>query len=209
MLRRSPSASTSAPVERKEKVRQCDGPNCEATFVPRTSMHSVCSPRCEIAKRKANEKAAKDRAKAERAADRAALEAMKRLPKLHAEARYWFNRWIRLRDAEKPCISCGAPPPDLTGFHSGRDCGHFRSVGQAGHLRYTEDNAAGQCVHCNQHLAGNYTGFRFGQIERIGLERVDALERDNRPNKWKREQVRAIRDHYKAACRELEKARGA
>lgn len=194
-------------MAKEPKQRKCAGPNCEATFTPRTSMHCVCSPRCEQAKRKADQKAAKERKKTERAADRAALEAMKTLPKLHKEARFWFNRWIRLRDADKPCISCGAPPPDLSSFHAGRDCGHFRSVGQAGHLRYTEANAAGQCVHCNQYLAGNYPAFRKGQIAIYGVEAVEALENDNRPEKWTRAQVRGIRDDYKQRCKELERAK--
>lgn len=144
-------------------------------------------------------------ARAEKAKDRQTLEAMKTLPMLHKEARFWFNRFIRLRDAGKPCVSCGAPPPNLATLHAGRDCGHFRSVGSAGHLRYTEDNAAAQCVHCNQHLAGNYLGFRNGQLERIGLARVEALETDNRPEKWQRDQVRGIRDTYKTKCKELQK----
>lgn len=162
----------------------------------------------QVNKEKLAAKAARKRAldaKAQRAKDRRAKEEAKTLPMLHKEARLWFNRWIRLRDADKPCISCGKPPPDLSGLHAGRDCGHFRSVGSAGHLRYTEDNAAGQCVHCNQYLAGNYAGFRKGQIERIGLARVEELENDNRPEKWQRDQVRGIRDEYKRRCKALEK----
>lgn len=171
-------------------------------------LHDECiGPWYEANKDKLARKVARKKAidaKAERAKDRATKEADKRLPTLHKEARFWFNKWIRLRDSDRPCISCGKPPPDLSGLHAGRDCGHFRSVGSAGHLRYTEANAAGQCVHCNQYMAGNYTGFRKGQIERIGVEQVEALENDNRPNKWQREQVRAIRDTYKAKCKQLE-----
>lgn len=172
-------------------------------------LHDDCvTPWYEANREKLAKKAERKKqlaAKAERAKDRQTKEEAKTLPMLHKEARFWFNRWIRLRDADEPCISCGKPPPDMSGLHAGRDCGHFRSVGSAGHLRYTEDNAAGQCVHCNQYLAGNYTGFRKGQIERIGEARVMELENDNRPEKWQRDQVRGIRDTYKAKCKQLEK----
>lgn len=180
---------------------------------PGKVLHDDCiSPWYEANREKLARKAAKKRetdARAERAKDRQTLEAMKRLPTLHKEARFWFNRWVRMRDAGKPCISCGKPPPDLSGLHAGRDCGHFRSVGSAGHLRYTETNAAAQCVHCNQYLAGNYTGYRKGLIQRIGVEAVEALENDNRPEKWQRDQVRATRDEYRQRCRALEQERKA
>jgi hypothetical protein len=196
LLRRAPAASTTSKVPKEGACAWCDKP-----FLKLLPMQNVCGPVCAGRKAKADRLA---KVKAERAKDREQREAAKTLPKLHAEARYWFNRWIRLRDADQPCISCGKPPPDGSVFQGGRDCGHFRSVGQAGHLRYTPDNAAAQCVHCNQYLAGNYTGFRKGQLVRIGLERVEALENDNRPDKWMRDVVRGIRDDFKARCKALE-----
>ena len=195
LLRKTPMARASVETAWRECAQ------CSRVFQRQRPMQAVCGPVCAGRKVRAD-KAAKD--KANREMDKAQREAMKTLPMLHAEARYWFNRWVRLRDADKPCVSCGKPPPDGSVFQGGRDCGHFRSVGQAGHLRYTPDNAAAQCVHCNQYLAGNYTGFRKGQIERIGIERVDALENDNRPNQWKKDVVRAIRDEFKALCKALE-----
>lgn len=178
---------------------------CGRPFEPFRTTQSICGPVCAGKFAKGLGKDRKVKAKAERAKDRATREASKTLPTLHKEARFWFNRWIRLRDAKQPCISCGAPPPDLSGLHAGRDAGHYRSVGSAGHLRYTESNVAAQCVHCNQFLAGNPVGYRKGLIERRGLEAVEALENNNQPEKWQRAQVRGIRDDYKARCRELEK----
>lgn len=132
------------------------------------------------------------------------LEALKTVPKLKKEAQTAFNAWVRSRDALLPCISCGAPPPDLSGLHAGRDCGHYRSTGAADHLRYSPDNAAGQCVSCNQHKAGNVVMYRLGLIARIGPARVEALENDNTPVKWTREGLRAIRDEYRARARGLQ-----
>lgn len=129
-----------------------------------------------------------------------------RLEDLHKEAQAAFNRWIRARDADKPCISCGAPPPDLSGLHAGRDAGHWRSVGAAKHLRYNEDNVNGQCVSCNQYKAGNAVAYRAGLVARIGEERVQALENDNRVHKWTREEVLQIRDTYRQKLKEMKKS---
>lgn len=141
--------------------------------------------------------------RAEKRQDRAAREAMKRLPDLKREAQTAFNAWIRLRDAHQPCISCGAPPPDLSGLHAGRDAGHYRSVGSAPQLRYHPDNVHGQCVKCNQWGAGKAVEYRAGLIARIGLARVEALECDNAPRKWTHDELRAIRDEYRAKVKEL------
>ena len=116
-----------------------------------------------------------------------------------------FNEWIRARDAAEPCISCGAPPPDLSGLHAGRDAGHYRSVGAASHLRFHPDNVHAQCVHCNQFLAGNATEYRARLLAKIGPERLAALECSNTPRKWDHEQLRAIREEAKRRMKEVAK----
>lgn len=141
--------------------------------------------------------------RAEKRQDRATREAMKRLPDLKREAQTAFNAWIRLRDAGQPCISCGAPPPDLSGLHAGRDAGHYRSVGSAPQLRYHSDNVHGQCVACNQWGAGKAVEYRTGLIARIGLARVEALECTNEPRKWTHDELRGIRDDYRAKTKAL------
>ena len=42
-------------------------------------------------------------------------------------------------------------------------------------------------------------------IERIGLPRVEALEADYSVKKWEKDEVRAIRDEYRAKARELKR----
>ena len=81
-----------------------------------------------------------------------------------------FNRFIRMRDAKKGCISCGA---NLNGKY---DAGHFYSVGAYPNLRYNEDNVHGQCVKCNMYLHGNLANYRNGLIARIGSERFRVLD---------------------------------
>lgn len=166
-------------------------------------MQKACGPDCARAFiDKANARKAATLAADERRQTRAQLEAIKTIPALKKEAQAAFNRWIRQRDAAQPCISCGAPPPDLSGLHAGRDAGHYRSTGSADHLRFNEDNCHAQCVKCNQWGAGMAVDYRIGLVARIGLERVEALESDNRSLKWSHDGLRYLRAHYRALLRQ-------
>jgi hypothetical protein len=40
-------------------------------------------------------------------------------------------------------------------------------------------------------------------VARIGEERVEALESDNTPHKWTHDELRAIRDTYRAKLKEV------
>jgi len=73
-----------------------------------------------------------------------------------------FNTYIRMRDKDKPCISCDRP------LSSKYDAGHFWSSGSYPNLRFHEDNVHGQCVHCNRDLHGNLLNYRTRLIDRIG-----------------------------------------
>ena len=85
------------------------------------------------------------------------------------------------------------------------DAGHYRSTGAASHLRFKEDNCHAQSKHDNQYKSGNAVEYRIRLIERIGLERVEALESDNQPKKWERDELIAIKAKYKAKLKELQK----
>ena len=180
------------------KAKTCA--HCETRFTPARPMQAVCSPACARRKVEADKKAEKAQTKTRK-------EAIKTIPQLKAEAQVEFNKFIRARDSVQPCISCGAPPPDLGGLHAGRDAGHYRSVGSASHLRYDERNVHAQCVHCNQWKAGNAVDYRLGLIARIGVAAVESLEADNTPVKWDRDTLRQIKTIYRAKLRALQKER--
>lgn len=93
------------------------------------------------------------------------------------EAQVAFNRYIRIRDENKPCISCGSEPMDNK-VGGVRDCGHYLSRGAhpEARFRFGLDNTASQCVRCNRYLSGNVANFRHGLINRWGVERVEAME---------------------------------
>ena len=187
------SGFTQSPVE----PRPCTGPDCVRTFIPFRPMQTVCGPVC--ARRKVE--AAK---KQERAQDRAKREAMKTIPELIAEAQTVFNEFIRLRDRHKGCFVCGRafPVGQLGGDF---DAGHIRSRGAAGHLRFNEDNCHGECKPCNSSTGAKPHQIEAGAILRIGQARYDALKNDNTPHKWTHDELRAIRDQYKAKAKVLKR----
>lgn len=127
---------------------------------------------------------------------------MKRLPELIAEAQAAFNAFIRARDAGLPCICCGQPFEPMKPGGS-VDAGHFRSRSSAGHLRFNEDNCFAQRKNCNRPGGTTYGAFRAGVVARIGEARVAALENDNAPHKWTREELIAIRNCYRNKLKAL------
>lgn len=175
-------------------------PHCKGKLEQGQRIHAECitpwaDAQAEKAKR-AEAKKARAAAKVERASIRARKEAIKTIPVLIKEAQVAFNAYIRARDADKPCICCGLPlsAGDVGGSF---DCGHYRSVGSAQHLRYDERNAHGQRKQCNRWGAGRAVDYRIGLVARIGLEAVEDLESDNSTKKWTREELIAIRDEYR------------
>ena len=148
------------------------------------------------------EKLARAAAKVERAETRRRKEAIKTIPDLIKEAQHAFNAYIRARDAAQPCICCGHPlgDGDVGGAY---DAGHYRSTGSASHLRFDPDNCHAQRKQCNRYGAGRAVDYRIGLIARIGSDRVAALETSNSPHKWTREELIAIRDHYKKLLKEI------
>jgi hypothetical protein len=183
------------------KPKTCS--QCPREFYPRSSMHDVCSQRCAM--KKINASKAKERAET-----KARLRALETIPELIRAAQKEFNAWVRARDEGEPCICCGRRADDknlLTG--SRWDAGHYRSTGSASHLRFNEDNCHRQLVSCNRHGAGRAVDYRIGLIKRIGLERVEALESNNAIHKWTADELRAIRDTYRAKARELKKGQEA
>lgn len=175
---------------------------CKQPFIPKNSLQIVCSPGCAI-KHVVNESERKK--KRQEKADRVAWNKRKAdvKPLKHWEdlTQRVVNDYIRERDRELPCISCG------TYTTVQWEAGHFRSRGKASHLRYHEDNIHAQCHHCNVHLSGNQQQYRINLIAKIGAERVEALENNNTPHRYTREELERIRARYRGLLRELIKNR--
>lgn len=181
-------------------------PHCKGKLEPGQRIHPECIngyAEAQAAKaERAEAKKARAAAKVERAETRRRKEAIKTIPDLIKEAQHAFNAFIRARDQEQPCICCGRPLGD--GDVGGAfDAGHYRSTGSASHLRFHEHNVHAQRKQCNRYGAGRAVDYRIGLVSRIGLAAVEALESNNSPHKWTREELIQIRDTYRAKLKAL------
>lgn len=177
------------------KCKVCKG-EYEKTI---SSMQKVCSPGCALALNELNK--SKVKAKDEKAfkAETRRLKAMiKPRGKWLAEAQQAFNKWVRLSQADQPCISCG----QSTGCKV--NAGHYLSVGAHPELRFNEDNVHLQCEKCNCFLSGNQVKYRARLIDKIGIERVEKLEGPQPKVKLTIEDIKAIKEDYKARVKGLE-----
>ena len=178
---------------------------CRQPFEPRLPMQVVCGIDCARSLSiSVRGKAEKQAATKQRKADRERKVKLKTRRDWEKEAQVAFNAYIRARDADKPCVCCGLPL-SAGAVGGGYDCGHYRSTGSAPHMRFIEDNAHGQRKQCNRWGAGRAVDYRLGLIARIGLARVEAIEADQTPRKYTADELKAIRDEYRAKARELKR----
>jgi predicted RNA-binding Zn-ribbon protein involved in translation (DUF1610 family) len=186
------------------KPKRCAA--CKTLFTKARALQRVCSPLCglDLARIKTAQSAIKVAA-ADRKVTRQKLDALQTKPQLVAKAQTAFNAFIRARDADKPCISCGKALPS-GGIGGAFDCGHYRSVGSAVHMRFVEDNAHGQCKFCNRHLGGNHVAYRAGLLSRIGLRSLELLEADQVLRRYTKEALVEIARHYRAETKKLKGA---
>lgn len=186
-----------AKAPRPKKCRMC-----REAFTPRKALQIVCSPACALLH--ARQKAERERKaidKIERKAIREAKEKLKPRSAHMKEAQAAFNAWVRERDVNEPCISCGR-------HHQGKyDAGHFRSVGSNPALRFEPLNCHKQCVPCNQHKSGNAIEYRIALVGRIGVDKVTWLEGPHAPKHYSIEELKAIKAKYRALVREMESVR--
>ena len=139
---------------------------------------------------KAQEKRLK---KAQNASDRKALREFNENDKSWCmkRAEKEFNKFIRLRDKELPCVSWGTTNPKKA-FGAGQwDAGHYRTKGACPELKFEELNVHKQCKRCNLHQAANLIGYRIQLVNRIGLEKVEWVEG---PHDQKRYRVKDLQD---------------
>lgn len=116
-----------------------------------------------------------------------------------AKAQKAFNEYVRLRDAKLPCISCDKPAD----WHGQWHAGHFKTVGARPDLRFDEDNCHKQCSVCNNYLSGNLAMYSVGLTQKIGAERVAALEAVNPIGRLTAEYYAGIHKYYTGLCKDL------
>ena len=179
-----------AAVAVKPKTSRCK--ECRQQYAKRSMAHVYCSPPCLFAaKKKADEKKA-------RADYKVRKESLKTLSDYKAETQVVVNQFIRLRDADLPCISCGR-------HHQGQyHAGHYKSVGAHPALRFNELNIHKQCKPCNADKGGNILEYRKALIAKCGLAVVDFLEGPHAPAHYSVEDCQRIKAEFKARIKQLQ-----
>lgn len=171
---------------KKIKDKKCK--ECGESFTPFKTTQVVCGPKC--AAKLAETKVWKEKKKVMIENTRTRTEWLSLLQIV-------FNKYIRLRDEGKPCISCDRP------LVAKFDAGHFLAVGSYPNLRFNEDNVHGQCVHCNQHKHGASAEYFIQLPNRIGLCKFnELLNSRNESLKLTLDEIKELIKHYKLKIKE-------
>lgn len=176
---------------KKPKFRKKKCKHCKEWFDREREHQEVCN-NIECAIEYGKVKAKKQREQSKRAFNQ------KDKSKLREKAQSIFNKYIRLRDKDLPCISCGHT--DGRQFHAG----HFKSAGQNPQLRFNEFNVHKQCSICNNYKSGNLADYRINLIKKIGIENVEALEADRSVKKYTIEDYQNIIVKYTEKIKNFE-----
>lgn len=186
---------------KQPRPKKCKNPACGASFVPQRLGQAVCSYPCGLAIKEVNqEKARKSLAEVGRREIKDRKEALKTRADHLKDAQKAVNEFIRLRDKDLPCVSCGR-------FHEGQwHAGHFRSVNAHPELRFEPLNIWRQCAPCNTHKSGDLLNYRQELVRRIGADAVEWLEGPHLPKKYTVEQLKALTAEYRAKTKELKRA---
>ena len=126
------------------------------------------------------------------------------IPNWIKKVQFEFNKFVRLRDKDEPCISCSR---HITADYlrgGNYDCGHYRSVGSNPTLRFEPLNAHKQCKHCNRDLSGNVVDYRINLVKRIGQDNVDWIEGPHEPKHYRVEDLKLLHTHFKRLIKQLE-----
>ena len=171
---------------------------CRILFEPIKSIQPYCF-NCTIERAKKHVK--KQRDKKERAEKKELKEKLKTVSDYRTEARYWFQRWIRMRDVGKSCISCNTLLTDIRTF----DAGHYYNAKSYPTLIFDEFNVNGQCKNfCNNYMSGNLIEYRKGIIKRYGqkvLDYLDEKSEDKSVRTLSKEHYIEIAKKYKELCK--------
>jgi len=172
----------------KVKKKSCKAKGCRKKFTPNNSLQQVCGVMCAIA---LDEQKKATKAKEQRKNDKVKIEALRPASFWGKRAVTAFNKFIRERDKDLPCISCGR-------YHTGQyHAGHFMSRGARPELQFHPSNNNKQCAPCNTHLSGNISLYRPALILKVGLKMVEYLEIFNNPQRLTIDELKEIEQHYK------------
>lgn len=181
-----------------KKLKQKKCRECNDDFTPWNSTQVCCCATCAIDYIKRKQEAGLQR-DIKRFKQIESKEIRQRKEKLKSrsdhlrEAQIACNAYIRERDKNKPCISCGTTKPDIQ-----YAAGHYKTRGSHPALRFHPFNLNKQCnKNCNLHLSGNIAEYRPRLIEKIGLDNVEWLEGPHQAQNWSIDDIKEIKAFYK------------
>jgi hypothetical protein len=176
---------------------------CQTIFTPVQFAQAVCNYKCAIEHSK-NLKQQKEQ-REWKVEKKIIKDKIKTLSEYERDAKKSFQHWIRLRDQNLPCISCGnSKTNDWAG-------GHFYSAGMYSGFMFDESNVHKQCnTHCNKHLSGNLLEYRKGLIKRYGedfVTNLDNISDSKRNYKFTKEELIAKKLKYDILIKEFAKSK--
>ena len=182
---------------KKAKCKQCKKRGCVVDMIT-TPMHlgHFCDYECAAEFGKANIEKGRKQVKKQISRDLREFKANDK-SMLTPKAQAAFNKFIRERDKDLACISCGRE-------HGGQyHAGHYKSVGARKDLRFNEDNCHKQCSVCNNHLSGNLAEYTPRLIAKIGKARYEKLLEVS-TRSYTVEELKTIIKKYKKKYEELQ-----
>lgn len=173
------------------KLKTCK--QCKQKFTPTKPLQSICGYLCAIDYQKVQQQ--KKMVKEWRIEKSQIKEKIKTLSDYEKDAKKEFQAWVRRRDADLPCISCGKTSNRYDG-------GHYFDAGIYSGLIFHEWNVNKQCSYnCNKMLHGNKPNYRVGLVKKIGEDNVRWLEENKdrlRNHKYTKSELLEIKEKYKA-----------
>ncbi len=158
---------------------------CKTQFKPFSSLARVCSTSCAL------KLVRSDKEKAFKRETRALKKKLKTKGQYAKDAQIACNAFIRERDRNEPCISCGKQ-------HNGQyHAGHYKTSKAHSEIRFHPFNINKQCRPCNEFLSGNISAYRPRLIDKIGIDAVEWLESNHQPQKLSEEDLVEIRQYYR------------
>jgi len=173
--------------------RKCK--ECGEVFEKQRPLQYLCSVGCSV--KYAKKEQAKKHEKQWKSEKKELKEKLKSHKDYMKDLQIVFNTFIRLRDKDLPCVSCGVFNAEE--FHAGH---YIASTYTA--VRFDPFNVWKQCSRCNTHLRGNSVPYRIELINRIGLSEVERLEEKRHDTtKFTIPELKANIAHYKAQIKIL------
>lgn len=169
------------------KPRKCR--YCGEKYTPKHSSLEPCQKyECRLKHLEAN------KTKINRANKQVAKDKIKSYSQRLGEAKKVFQKWVRNRDKDLPCMACGTKTANE--WHGS----HLKKAEVYSGVIFHEHNVWKCCKKCNVFLGGNELNFRANLVNYIGEQAVKELEElaeQTRTRKYSNEELDQIKRKYK------------